>query len=106
MKIIVLSKNTPSAIFRILRITILFLLCSYKWEIPFTFTTKSNPKFNVTDADIHWMHKTDQGLYGFENFFDSCAFTIIGETLILTTVIYTFYSDSKKKRNPFTFFII
>ncbi|XP_048749587.1 aminopeptidase N-like isoform X4 [Ostrea edulis] len=33
---------------------------NYKWEIPFTFTTKSNPKFNVTDADIHWMHKTDQ----------------------------------------------
>ena len=34
---------------------------SYHWEIPFTYTTKSNINFNVTDADIHWMHKTDTG---------------------------------------------
>nr|XP_022306251.1 aminopeptidase N-like isoform X1 [Crassostrea virginica] len=32
---------------------------NYHWEIPFTYTTKSNINFNVTDADIHWMHKTD-----------------------------------------------
>ncbi|XP_061165768.1 aminopeptidase N-like isoform X2 [Saccostrea echinata] len=33
---------------------------NYKWEIPFTYTTKSSPNFNQTDGDIHWMHKTEQ----------------------------------------------
>ncbi|XP_052694307.1 aminopeptidase Ey-like isoform X2 [Crassostrea angulata] len=33
---------------------------NYHWEIPFTYTTKSNTSFDLTDADIHWMHKTDK----------------------------------------------
>ncbi|CAG2231962.1 ANPEP [Mytilus edulis] len=29
----------------------------YKWEIPFTFTSKSDSYFNQSDADISWMGK-------------------------------------------------
>lgn len=29
----------------------------YKWEIPFTYTTSMNPRFNVTYTDVHMMNR-------------------------------------------------
>ncbi|XP_052212469.1 LOW QUALITY PROTEIN: aminopeptidase N-like [Dreissena polymorpha] len=34
----------------------------YRWEIPFTYTTSSQPRFDVTSQDITWLHKIGNGI--------------------------------------------
>ncbi|XP_069102239.1 aminopeptidase N-like [Argopecten irradians] len=36
---------------------------NYRWEIPFTYTTSSNPMFDQTDADVKWMRKDSDTIY-------------------------------------------
>ncbi|KAH3860106.1 aminopeptidase N-like [Dreissena polymorpha] len=39
----------------------------YKWEIPFTYTTSSQRRFDVTSKDITWLHKTGNDMVVMDN---------------------------------------
>ncbi|KAH3827008.1 hypothetical protein DPMN_128936 [Dreissena polymorpha] len=40
---------------------VLLVASRYRWEIPFTYTTSSQPRFDVTSQDITWLHKIGNG---------------------------------------------